>query len=101
MEKFMNNGTGVVINGFAEVVIGGQIYLELINTGDVKILVEKGRLGKLIYRTNFSREKFEDDEHFLNRIMARIKAWNKVRIEEKRPTYCLPIKQAKMAMGMD
>lgn len=81
-----------------ELVKDGYVYLHLLNAGyDVKIIVELTYEGKEIYMTHFHRQKNENDDEYVKRIMARVKAWNMIRSCEGKPPYCLPIWQAKRA----
>lgn len=77
----------------------GRIYLELINAGDVKILVEK--YPPRTYYTHYRRNDGETNEEFFKRIMDRVYLIEKSNWDMGLTPLCLPIKQAKEACGLD
>ena len=80
-------------------VVNGRIYLELINAGDVKILVEK--YPPRTYWTRYHRKDGETDEELFKRIMDHVRMMSKFEWETGHTPLCLPIKQAKEACGID
>nr|DAM60562.1 MAG TPA: hypothetical protein [Caudoviricetes sp.] len=80
-------------------IANGLIYLELINAGDVKILVEK--YPPRTYYTHYRRKDGETDEELFKRIMERVCQMAKFNWDTGRTPLRLPIKQAREACGID
>ena len=80
-------------------IVNGRIYLELINAGDVKILVEK--YPPRTYYTHYRRKDGETNEELFKRIMDRVYLIEKSIWDMGLTPLCLPIKQAKEACGID
>lgn len=80
-------------------VVNGRIYLELINAGDVKILVEK--YPPRTYWTHYLRKNGETNEELFKRIMDHVCLIEKSNWDMGLTPLCLPIKQAKEACGID
>ena len=79
-------------------VVNGRIYLELINAGDVKILVEK--YPPRTYWTHYWRKDGETNEELFKRIMDHVYLLSKNEWDTGHTPLCLPIKQAKEACGI-
>lgn len=77
----------------------GRIYLELINAGDVKILVEK--YPPRTYYTHYVRKDGETNEELFKRIMDRVYLIEKSIWDMGLTPLYLPIEQAKEACCID
>ncbi len=80
-------------------IVNGLIYLELINAGDVKILVEK--YPPRIYYCHYRRKDGETDEELFKRIMEHVDQMAKFNRDTGSTPLRLPIKQAREACGID
>lgn len=80
-------------------IVNGLIYLELINAGDVKILVEK--YPPRTYYAHYRRKDGETDEELFKRIMEHVYQMAKFNWDTGRTPLRLPIKQAREACGID
>lgn len=80
-------------------IANGLIYLELINAGDVKILVEK--YPPRTYYTHYRRKDGETNEELFKRIMDHVYLLSKFNWDTGRTPLRLPIKQAREACGID
>lgn len=80
-------------------IANGLIYLELINAGDVKILVEK--YPPRTYYTHYRRKNGETNEELFKRIMDHVYLLSKFNWDTGHTPLRLPIKQASEACGID
>lgn len=80
-------------------IVNGLIYLELINAGDVKILVEK--YPPRTYYTHYRRKDGETNEELFKRIMDHVYLLSKFNLDTGQTPLQLPIKQAAEACGID
>lgn len=80
-------------------IVNGLIYLELINAGDVKILVEK--YPPRTYYTHYRRKDGETNEELFKRIMDHVYLMAKSNWDTGLTPLRLPIKQASEACGID
>lgn len=80
-------------------IVNGLIYLELINAGDVKILVEK--YPPRTYYTHYRRKDGETNEELFKRIMDHVYLLSKFNCDTGHTPLRLPIKQASEACGID
>lgn len=77
----------------------GRIYLELINAGDVKILVEK--YPPRTYYAHFRQMDGETNIELFHRIMDHLYQIEMSNYENGLTPLCLPFKNAKEACGID
>lgn len=77
----------------------GRIYLNLINAGRVKILVEK--FPPNTYLTHYTQKRGETNEELLKRIMNHVNMLSEFEYKTGHTPYCLPIYEAKVACGVE